>query len=248
MSPLMLYVDFNLMGTNEFDRVFSDETFRKTLVFMSSVMNDIDDTTIKRPSKETAHHLQHTLTALNLQLDKSNAHSIASTILVVITLATVAAVFGDWDAVNVHMSGMQKITNLCGGLQFLRKNAKLHYKIERYVYLLRLACHFRTDVKQTRPHVDNEYWPTAFFSSNSYSVECLLSNSPPPPRGHHQDVLRVCIMQRESYHNIPGFAVSLLYHEREFPSTCKMARRRFSDDSQHHPGATIKPDGSQSDI
>jgi hypothetical protein len=131
ISPLELCVDFDFIQDAEFDRLFHDSAFLRAALFTSSAINDLAISSRREPSRETSFYLRQTLLALHSKLDTRDAHRADSTILVVITLALLSIVFGDWVAASAHMAGLHRVVELCGGLKFLRQRAKLHHKIER---------------------------------------------------------------------------------------------------------------------
>jgi hypothetical protein len=148
MSPLELCVDFDIARAIEFEFLFSNSTFLNAVLFTSSAINDLSTPSRQEPSKESSFHLRRTLLALNSQLDEKEAHLMDSTLLVVITLALLAAVFGDWVAASAHIAGLHRIVDLCGGLTYLRSRSKLHYKIDRNV-ISRLLYNSVTNREQT---------------------------------------------------------------------------------------------------
>ena len=131
MSPLMHYVDFSLLQPEDFSRVSTNTTFLSAVLFSSSAIDDLMNPSLQQLSQESSLHLSRTLSALNAQLNAKDAHCIDSTILVAIMLAIIAVAFGDWRTAGTHIAGLRRVVKLCGGLAWLRKSAKLHYKIER---------------------------------------------------------------------------------------------------------------------
>jgi hypothetical protein len=131
VSPLERCVNFDFFRDAEFSRLFYDSTFLSAALFTSSAINDLAISSQRQPSWETSWYLRQTLLTLHSKLERKDAHRADSTMLVVITLALLSAVFGDWAAARTHMAGLHRVVELCGGLKFLSQRSKLHYKIER---------------------------------------------------------------------------------------------------------------------
>ena len=131
ISPLELCVDFDFAYSHEFDRLFYDSSFLSAALFTSSAINDLAISSRRQPSRESACYLGQTLSILSTNLDLKDAHRADSTMIVIMALALLSVVFGDWTAVSVHLTGLHRIVELCGGLKFLRQRPKMHYKIER---------------------------------------------------------------------------------------------------------------------
>lgn len=131
ISPLELCVDFDFTQTVEFGRLFFDTTFLSAALFTSSAVNDLAISSRRQISMESAFYLRQTLLTLNTKLNQRATVCADSTILVVVSLALLSAVFEDWAAAGAHMAGLYRVVELCGGLSFLRGRSKLYYKIER---------------------------------------------------------------------------------------------------------------------
>ena len=105
-----------------------DAFFHSVLLTISAV----DDYVLQRPPAQiTYHHLRRTLSLLNQRLSEKDAHLADSTVYIILTLALMAGVFGDYAAASTHIAGLQQIVRLRGGVKHLRLNPKLHFKLDR---------------------------------------------------------------------------------------------------------------------
>lgn len=68
---------------------------------------------------------------LNKRLSTTESHAFDSTVYIVFILASVAAMVGDYDATGAHISGLYRILMLRGGLDYLRSDPSLHFKLDR---------------------------------------------------------------------------------------------------------------------
>jgi hypothetical protein len=131
MAPLRDCVDFSAIETQSFEWLFYDASFLNALLLLGSTLNDFNLYNRPQPSIKTYRYLQKTILLLNDKLGKQDAHISDSTLYVVITLAMLGAVFGDWRAVSAHIAGLRKIVDLKGGMMYLEQRPKLHFKLDR---------------------------------------------------------------------------------------------------------------------
>ncbi|KAI8266453.1 hypothetical protein K4K58_009709 [Colletotrichum sp. SAR11_239] len=101
-----------------------------------SLVRFADD--LERPSQEvlfrrklTQFHLRRTISLLNKSLSQKNSHENEAIFHVILTLAMIASLWGDFDSAAVHLSGLQQIVRLRGGLEYLHRFPKLHFKLDR---------------------------------------------------------------------------------------------------------------------
>ncbi|KAK5700215.1 hypothetical protein LTR17_023124 [Elasticomyces elasticus] len=81
------------------------------------------------PSKTTLFHLEKTLGSLNHTLGTSWGRHSDAIIWIILTLAWLAAVFGDQAAAATHMAGLRRLVELRGGQEYLRQQPKQHFKV-----------------------------------------------------------------------------------------------------------------------
>ncbi|KAJ4360935.1 uncharacterized protein N0V89_001504 [Didymosphaeria variabile] len=133
LSPLDRAVDFDCLESASFEWLFEDTAFLHSILSASYAVSDLlypqwDG----KPGRKTLIHLRKTLRLLQDKLSgNENVHQDESVLVVVINLALLSAVFGDWDAAAAHFKGLQKIVELRGNLQFLNSRPKLHFKLDR---------------------------------------------------------------------------------------------------------------------
>lgn len=131
MSPLEHCVHFPVVETGCFDWLFRDAAFLHALLLTSSMMTDFANSMPQQPGRKTYFHLRKTIALLNDKIGEQDAHKKDSTLYVVVTLAMMAAVFGDWPAASAHIAGLRSIVKLRGGIRYLKSRPKLHFKLDR---------------------------------------------------------------------------------------------------------------------
>lgn len=82
-------------------------------------------------SEATSLYLQRTLKHLNRQLSTNGAEVRHSTLYVIVNLALVADMSGDHKAAAIHVSGLEKIVHLLGGMETFEGQTKLRVNLER---------------------------------------------------------------------------------------------------------------------
>ncbi|CAI0645160.1 unnamed protein product [Colletotrichum noveboracense] len=112
-----------------FSWILQDQIFLHSILFCSSA---IQDRTKYAPSgKLTQFHLRRTISLLNKSLSQKNSYENEAIFHVILTLAMIASLWGDFDSAAVHLSGLQQIVRLRGGLEYLHRFPKLHFKLDR---------------------------------------------------------------------------------------------------------------------
>ena len=141
--PVQSCIQFN--ATDDYldsSLVFHNAAFRHACILTAS---SFDDFLSKRPATPiTYRHLHRSLALLNDNLSERDAHLSDANVAIVRILALTAQLFGDHAAAASHLSGLMKIIELRGGVQYLRCNPKLYSKIDRYIFAqkkLRVLCH-----------------------------------------------------------------------------------------------------------
>ncbi|KAF2868652.1 hypothetical protein BDV95DRAFT_609565 [Massariosphaeria phaeospora] len=162
LSPLEVCVDFDTVERQSFDLLLKDSVFLETALLMSSLL---DDFALVRasPGSRTLHHLRKTLALLNTSLSEKDGHLKESTLYVVVTLTILSAVLGDWHAANAHITGLQRIVKLRGGIKFLQTRPKLHYKVDRIDLSWCLSSG-----NKPRFEPDDFFWDPLFRTRASY--------------------------------------------------------------------------------
>lgn len=130
MYPVDQCIEFEKVEKREYLQWLccDDAFFHSVLLTISAV----DDYVLQRPPTDiTHHHLRRTLSLLNQRLSEKDAHLVDSTVYIILTLALMAGVFGDYAAASTHIAGLQQIVRLRGGVKHLRLNSKLHFKLDR---------------------------------------------------------------------------------------------------------------------
>jgi hypothetical protein len=93
----------------------------------------VDYKTRKPFSNATHQHLQKTIGLLNERLSDDVLARSDATISIVLNLTRLADYSGDEEAKRTHISGLQRLVHLRGGLYAFRSNNKMWIKLSRYV-------------------------------------------------------------------------------------------------------------------
>lgn len=125
--PAGLCVDFDFNKITWFQWLTTDVAYLHSVLLGTSALNDF--ILQRTPTRTTYIHLKSTIAFLNKHLSDSVISLQDSTVAVVITLAMLADVLGDYSTVRTHMAGLQRMIRLRGGLQGFCNNSKLHIKI-----------------------------------------------------------------------------------------------------------------------
>ncbi|KAF2183292.1 hypothetical protein K469DRAFT_635233 [Zopfia rhizophila CBS 207.26] len=132
LPPLDRCVDFDCLESASFEWLFSDTAFLHSVLCASYAINDfMAPQWDGNPGRKTVFHLRETLSLLQVKMHNEYVYQDESVLQVVINLALLAAVFGDWGPAAAHFKGLRKIVQLRGGLEFLRARPKLHFKLDR---------------------------------------------------------------------------------------------------------------------
>jgi len=132
LSPLDRCVDFDRVENVSFQSLVSDAASLQCILCAGYARNDLVLSTRNgQPGKMTLLHLRRTLALLRAKIDCSNVVGDEAILYIVMQLALLAAMFGDWSAAAAHVAGLHRIIQLRGGEDFLRTRSKLHFKIDR---------------------------------------------------------------------------------------------------------------------
>ncbi|KAK4565979.1 hypothetical protein LTR86_003828 [Recurvomyces mirabilis] len=125
--PIELCVDFKTVEGAYIPWLFTDQAFVSSVLFSSSAMYDF--LRGRQLTTATLYRLRQTIVLLNARLAWPESQCSDSTLYIVITLAMLAAMFGEKSAAAKHLAGLSRIVELRGGRQFLLRNTKKHYKL-----------------------------------------------------------------------------------------------------------------------
>jgi hypothetical protein len=99
------------------------------ILFTSQAFYDLS---LGLPYGKTAQfHLAKTLYHLQKSLADKNEATADSTLTVVLSLATTAAILGDLETVKKHMAGLCRMIELRGGMKSLEPGSMIEHKAER---------------------------------------------------------------------------------------------------------------------
>jgi hypothetical protein len=92
----------------------------------------IDDFALHQPPTPlTLQYLRKALSYVTTKLSEQEGYKADTILIIVMTLAFIATMFEDLDAVSAHIEGLQQLVRLRGGHQYLKSHAKTYFKIER---------------------------------------------------------------------------------------------------------------------
>jgi hypothetical protein len=132
VTPLDRCVDLDCLESESFSWLFDDAAYLHSVLCASYAINDFRSPHWNGiPSRKTLFHLQQTLALLRIKLQNEHVHQDETVLRVIINLALLAAVFGDWVAAAAHFQGLLKIVCLRGNMAFLKSRPTLHFKLDR---------------------------------------------------------------------------------------------------------------------
>jgi hypothetical protein len=132
LSPLDRCVDFDCLESASFEWAFTDTAFLHSVLCTSYAISDfMSPQWDGNPGRKTLFHMRETLSLLQAKMNNEHAYLDETVLLVVINLALLSAMYGDWRAAATHYKGLHKIVQLRGHLEFLRARPKLHFKLDR---------------------------------------------------------------------------------------------------------------------
>ncbi|KAK5674856.1 hypothetical protein LTS10_012593 [Elasticomyces elasticus] len=178
-------VDFDIVHDAYLPWLFQDKAFLHSTLLAVVALQDLR---MKRPpSKTTLFHLKKTLGSLNHTLGTSWGHHSDAIIWIILTLAWLAAMFGDQAAAATHMAGLRRLVQLRGGQEYLRQQPKQHFKL----ICLDLSWFMYSG---SRPH----------FSDESTSWQSVIVG---PLRTDHQSVEALTVT------SLVGVRMATIYHD-----------------------------------
>jgi len=154
--PVDKFVNFEGNKRIWFEWLTVDPAYLHSVLLATSTLNDFMTTNLspndfmvtKIPAKATYFHLKKAITFLNDQLSNTTVLLRDSSVAVVITLSSIARLLGDNTAADTHLTGLDELVRLGGGVDSFRENTKLHIKLCRYI---QLSTHCPS--VQSQPHL-----------------------------------------------------------------------------------------------
>jgi hypothetical protein len=132
LTPLDRCLDFDCIESASFEWLFSDTAFLHSILCASYAIHDFMSLEFElKPSRKTIYHMRETLLLLQLKMRDECVYEDESLLYVVINLALLAAVYGDWEAAAAHLNGLHRIVQLRGGVKFLAARPEVHFKLDR---------------------------------------------------------------------------------------------------------------------
>ena len=137
--PYEICLDVHPTERGWFPYMISDACCLHSMMF--SVRTFVDKSRHDQPSRLSCFHYAQTLQLLQARLNDIDQTSAISdtTIMVVVTLASVAELSDNFEAVATHIKGLEKIVSLRGGVRALTTHSNIQVKVCRWVSDLYLA-------------------------------------------------------------------------------------------------------------
>lgn len=134
LTPLDRCIDFDCLESESFEWAFRDTAFLHSVLCTSYAIQDFTNPDWDgTPGLKTSYHLREALVLLQAKMGRPDVHYDETVLLIVINLALLSAIYGDWWAAAAHCKGLHKIVQLRGNLAFLQQRPTLHFKLDRYV-------------------------------------------------------------------------------------------------------------------
>ncbi|CAG9953625.1 unnamed protein product [Clonostachys rosea f. rosea IK726] len=156
LYPQELGVDHEYSRSSWFVWLSYDLGFFQSVLLSASAM--VDYKTRKPFSNATHQHLQKTIGLLNERLSDDILARSDATISIVLNLTRLADYSGDEEAKRTHISGLQRLVHLRGGLDAFRSNNKMWIKLSRldFGFCLDARQHFETEPAFWDPLFDSK--------------------------------------------------------------------------------------------
>lgn len=124
-----ILVDFDDDPSLCFQLLCSEKLCFYAILLLTSASNDL---MLRQPlSSATFRHLRRTLPILNARLSDTGAYKNDITLYVISILASIAILFGDYDAAKLHAAGLSEIIRLRGGFGAINYNPVIQFSIDR---------------------------------------------------------------------------------------------------------------------
>lgn len=128
MYPIARYSFSDAADAYWFHWTQVDLAYLHSILFTTSFFYD---TLTGQKSESTKYHSYRAIRQLNKQLADSKTALLDSTTTVVMSMALVAACFGDLESAHVHFAGLKRIIDLRGGIASYRSRPLLQAKLYR---------------------------------------------------------------------------------------------------------------------
>lgn len=129
MYPADHCTDFPLVDERWAECFALDSAFVHATLFAGA---SIEDYALKQPmSKATARHLNETLSRLRTILSSSSGQAIGAASYIVLSLCIVASIYGDGNALNIHLSGLRRLIAMRGDYHDVFLSPRIMAKMDR---------------------------------------------------------------------------------------------------------------------
>ena len=124
-----IQIDFDEDPFMCFRLLCSEPLCFRAILLLTSASNDLVS---RQPlSRTTYRHLRRVLPLLNLRLSEEDAYKNDIAIYVVSILASIAVLFGDYNAAQTHAMGLSRILRLRGGSEAVNENPVIQFSMDR---------------------------------------------------------------------------------------------------------------------
>jgi hypothetical protein len=163
-----------------FRTLCSEQLYFHAILLLTSASNDLIS---RQPlSNATYRYLRRTLPILNDRLSNTDAYRHDIVLYVVSVLASIAILFGDYNAAKTHAMGLSEIIRLRGGFGAVNYNPVIQFSIDRYVLsvyrssLINILIHYSLNfssllvTKLWTPIYNSSIWKAPVFPAEVTNI------------------------------------------------------------------------------
>jgi hypothetical protein len=134
-DPLCPFKLFGILAEFDQDPLWCFQLLSSEILCIRAILllnSASDDLKLRQPlSKRSSRHFRSILPILNNQLSETDAHKQDIILYVVSILASIAILFGDYNAAKSHAKGLSDIIRLRGGLESVSHIPVIQLSIDR---------------------------------------------------------------------------------------------------------------------
>ncbi|UPL01653.1 hypothetical protein LCI18_012587 [Fusarium solani-melongenae] len=139
-----IHIDFDEDPFMCFRLLCSEPLCFRAMLLLTSASNDLVS---RQPlSRTTYRHLRRVLPLLNLRLSEEDVYNNDIAIYVVSILASIAVLFGDYNAAQTHAMGLSRILRLRGGSEAVNENPVIQFSMDRLNFSSSLVTELWTPI------------------------------------------------------------------------------------------------------
>ncbi|KAH6655158.1 hypothetical protein BKA67DRAFT_559633 [Truncatella angustata] len=164
-----ILIDFHMDTSWCFRTLCSEQLYLRAILLLSSASNDL---VLQQPLSTTTYtFLRYTIPVLNNRLSDKDEFKHDLVLYVVSILASIAILFGDFNAAKLHATGLSEVIRLRGGFGEVDYNPLIQFSVDRLNFSSLLATKLWT------PLYNASIWKVPIFTAevaNSHRLEGML--------------------------------------------------------------------------